>query len=267
MQNRNNHVIILKQCEKIFREENNMDINDNDGDLLPNPEKDWDTVPNLEVDKVLEQFIMSNMVKVPENNFYISKYVVTQNIYKKVVGENPSYFKDESQCGDTWTGLPVETVNFKSAIAFCNKLSEMCDREPCYDENGLFDNSKNGFRLPTGTEWNYVANGGADIPCFKYAGSNNENAVAWYEINSQGKTHKVEDPKAGVKIKDGEIFGLSGNVWEWCWQSDNETKAVCYGGSYNDSRIRLELGTTFNKQTFEKSYKDKTIGFRISVNV
>lgn len=250
---------------------NTIDTGDDPVILPPVPRLEEPAViepaPDVDHDKSLEQLIMSNMVRVPETDFRISKYVVTQNIYKRVMDESPSHFEDKLQAENTWTGLPVETVSFNDAVKFCNKLSEMCGRRPCYDEEGRFDDSQNGFRLPKEVEWNYVANGGADAPRFKYAGSDNENAVAWYEINSKGETHNVEEPKAGVKIKDVEIFGLSGNVWEWCWQSDNETKAVCYGGSYNDSCIRLELGTTFNKQTFEKSYKDKTIGFRISVNV
>ena len=50
------------------------------------------------------------------DNFYISKYEVTQKEYEEIMGENPSNFKGEK--------LPVENVTWYDAINFCNRLSE-----------------------------------------------------------------------------------------------------------------------------------------------
>lgn len=216
-------------------------------------------------DNELYELIASNMVSITD--FCISKYVITQNIYEKVMGNNPSYFKEQKVDNNSWDGLPVETVSFNDAIKFCNKLSIMCGREECYDEKGFFDNSKNGFRLPTIKEWNFVANGGDEKPIHRYAGADNHNAVAWYNINSNGKTHKVTEQKLGVRIESGEVFDMSGNVWEWCWLSNDSKEVICYGGSYEDSESVLELGRDLNKASYlDKNYRKPSIGFRICVN-
>lgn len=53
---------------------------------------------------------------------------------------------------------PVLAVSWYGAVAFCTFLSEMAGLKPCYNlENFSCDFSKNGFRLPTSTEWEYAA--------------------------------------------------------------------------------------------------------------
>ena len=50
------------------------------------------------------------------SDFYISAYEVTQQEYQAVMGSNPSNFSGED--------LPVESISWLDAVAYCNALSE-----------------------------------------------------------------------------------------------------------------------------------------------
>jgi len=209
--------------------------------------------------KELYDYYGIKMIPIPGKNIEMLLTEVTQNTYKKVMGKNPSYFKGNN--------LPVEGISWNDAIEFCNVLSQKMGlplvysfNEKDYDVIDFFASSRkeviqnataNGFRLPTVGEWQYSAKGGAN---YSYAGSEDINEVAWYDKNSDYKTHSVGEKKPN----DYGLYDMSGNVREWCWDGSSGGRQC--GGSWCDYYSYCKIGSKD-----EDSY-GANIGFRIVRN-
>lgn len=137
--------------------------------------------------------------------FVMMESEVTRAQYLQVMGSDPSGLDGCAEC-------PVESVSWFDAVAFANKLSEAQGLRPAYRISGesvSWDQSANGWRLPTEAEWEYAARGGAS---FVYAGSDDATSVGWFDTNA---TRTM--PVCGRQRNGYGLCDMSGNVWEWVW--------------------------------------------------
>ncbi len=168
-------------------------------------------------------------ITLPGTQVQMSDIPVTQKLWQKVMGNNPSYFKSEDN--------PVEKVSWNDANEFIAKLNSKV--------------TKYIYRLPTEEEWNLAA-GDCDKdyePLKEYA---------WYCDNSGSKPHSVKKKKSN---KLG-FYDMLGNVWEWT--ADNYDLSgsgrVIRGGSWGSNASDLRSAYRYYAGP---GYRYGSVGFRL----
>jgi formylglycine-generating enzyme required for sulfatase activity len=206
------------------------------------------------------------------DGFWLGRYPVTQAQWMKVMGNNPSYFREPnitfsinnpqflppSPGRQSQPNNPVECVSWHDAQEFISKLNSR-------SKDSL-------FCLPTEAQWEYAARSGGKREL--YAGGNDIDRVAWYFDNSGGKTHPV-----GQKAPNGlGIYDMTGNVWEWChdWFDENyyarSPRSNPSGPSGGSSRVLRGGSWLFNARNCRTAirlnltpgYRNSGIGLRLA---
>ena len=195
--------------------------------------------------------------EVSMNSFRMSKYPITLQQYKCVMGDDiPFHFLLIS----SGNNLPIISVSWHNAFVFCKRLSDIIEQN---------------VRLPSEAQWEYACRAGNSN---KYCFGDDVRQLwnhAWHDKN----TKRV----CPVGLKLPNKFGLHdmhGNVWEWCediWHDSyddaptdgsawisfgDENKAVIRGGSYCEDENNCHSATRFGEPA---NKIDHTIGFRIVI--
>ena len=127
--------------------------------------------------------------------FYLGKYPVTQEQWKAVMGNNPSYFQNPKN--------PVENTNWKLSQQFVDRL------------NRTRSHLVGKFDLPTEAQWEYACRAGSTS---RYYFGDDEGQLgehAWYDKNSRRGTHPVGEKKPNA----WGLYDMHGNVAEFCVDS------------------------------------------------
>lgn len=139
--------------------------------------------------------------------FWTAKYETTQGQWKRVVGKLPGKATAELPEGDD---LPVGTVNFAEAEAFCAKLTDLGRKDGTLAKGWE-------FRLPTEAQWEYACRAGTTTVF--------GDKLSPKQANFKDKPYNgaEEGPAIGKAVKVGSypanpwgLRDMHGNTFEWC---------------------------------------------------
>lgn len=180
---------------------------------------------------VEDHFNSLNAMKQPQvvtlDDYYICETLVTQELWKIVMGNQPFQVKGDK--------LPADNISWEDCKKFLEKLNML---------------TKKCYHLPSEAQWEYAAIGGKHSLGYKYAGSNDYLKVAWccdntrtysekdmlnmYNANHFFKTKNVTEsvrsyffknyhkewyemkPVAQLRPNELGLYDMSGNACEYC---------------------------------------------------
>ncbi len=196
---------------------------------------------------------------------WIGKYEVTNGQYRRFRPRHSSGSREGfSLDGDE---QPVAMVSWHDAAAYCKWLNEnFGDRIP----RGFV------FRLPTELEWVLAARCGDNRPYPwgtrwppPYGNfsdlSARQHLSLWRGITGYDDGFVVSCPVDQSGSNEMGIYGLAGNVWEWCddWFDEKKIYRIRRGGSWDfDDRSSLRI----DHRGFDRpETRDEAVGFRVVV--
>lgn len=184
-----------------------------------------------------------NVRKVTLDSFYISKFLVTQELYWVVMGgvNQGSFTKEDN------LNYPIDGRFYSEIETFINKLNTITNMH---------------FALPTEAQWEFAARGGRKRIATRYAGSNNIDDVAIYWTNSMqvlsDTTMRYPLPVGSLQANELGLYDMSGNMAEVCrdWYAPyNEDELLNPKGpiDLDDSELKKKVCRGGGFSTIEKA--------------
>lgn len=125
------------------------------------------------------------------SSFYISKFEITQEQWRAIMGYNRAVTKGEH--------IPIYNISWSEAFEFASRLASLTHLK---------------VSLPTEAQWEFAARGGLKSKGYSFAGSNDYRKVAVYN-----ETSYEQEPTTVGSLECNELglYDMSGNVAEYCF--------------------------------------------------
>lgn len=224
--------------------------------------------------------------------FALSRYEVTGGLWREVSDWAAANGYDIGAVGiGCADDHPVRRVNWYDAVKWCNARTEWenamtgSSLAPAYLVSGdvyrsgepalltdiVCDFGTSGYRLPTGSEWEFAARGGEGAAPQTYPGGENSALLAWYAANSAGAACDILDgrgtfPVGHKSVSTAGFFDLAGNIAEWSWDANPGDPAarLVVGGSWDSAAAAVAIGALAGESP---AMRDDRIGFRVGRSV
>lgn len=198
------------------------------------------------------------LVYIPALKQYVGKYEVSNKEYRCFKPTHSSGVHHEQTLN--LHDQPAVMVSWLDARNFCEWLTKN------YGHHG---NRHYVFRLPTEQEWETFAACGqaAEFPWgagaipknWNYFGR--ENPEPGQKLDRNDK-HRVACPVKQSGANAWGLYGVGGNVWEWCADTDGQSKSRIYkGASWSDCHPQF---LKINRRSSNvPDYRYVNLGFRV----